>query len=65
MRDDGSSLQSQSMRNNLLFSGIPEENASGSETPEVTESEFDQHLVSRTLSTTHVRIVPLTHRFRG
>ncbi|KAH3690076.1 hypothetical protein DPMN_193038 [Dreissena polymorpha] len=37
MRDDVSYLQSQRMRNNLMFTSVPEDNASGNETPEETE----------------------------
>lgn len=44
LRDDVSYLQSQSMRNNLIFTGVPEENTNGNETPETTERKLRQHL---------------------
>ena len=44
LRDDVSYLQSQSMRNNLIFTGVPEENTGGSEPVEVTERWLRQHL---------------------
>ncbi|XP_052256425.1 uncharacterized protein LOC127861783 [Dreissena polymorpha] len=44
MRDDVSYFQSQSMRNNLMFTSVQEDNASGNETPEVTERKLRQHL---------------------
>ncbi|KAH3696434.1 hypothetical protein DPMN_083899 [Dreissena polymorpha] len=43
MRDDISYLQSQSMRNNLMFTSVPEDNAPGNETPEVTERKLRQY----------------------
>ncbi|KAH3696427.1 hypothetical protein DPMN_083892 [Dreissena polymorpha] len=43
MRDDVSYLQSQSMKNNLMFTSDPEDNASGNETPEVTELKLRQY----------------------
>jgi chromosome segregation ATPase len=44
LRDDVSYLQSQTMRNNLIFVGIPENNSNGNESPEVTERLLCQHL---------------------
>jgi len=46
LRDNVSYLQSQSMRNNLVFTSVPEANESGNETPETTEAKLRQHLVS-------------------
>ena len=37
-------LKSQSMRNNSVFTYIPEDNSSGSEPPEVTERKLRNHL---------------------
>ncbi|KAH3774196.1 hypothetical protein DPMN_175570 [Dreissena polymorpha] len=37
LRDNVSYLQSQSMRNNLVFTSVPESNGNGNETPETTE----------------------------
>ncbi|KAH3722264.1 hypothetical protein DPMN_065220 [Dreissena polymorpha] len=72
-RDDDSYLQSQSMRNNLMFTSVPEDNASGNETPEMTERNLGQHFedafhIARELvfpSGSNVCIVPLAHRLRG
>ncbi|XP_052784275.1 uncharacterized protein LOC128220063 [Mya arenaria] len=43
-RDDVPYLQSQSMRNNLVFTEVPEDNTSGSEAAEATERKLRQHL---------------------
>jgi chromosome segregation ATPase len=45
LRDDVSYLQSQSMRNNLVFAGVSEDNSNGNEVPEITERKLRQHLV--------------------
>ncbi|XP_052217926.1 uncharacterized protein LOC127835529 [Dreissena polymorpha] len=44
LRDNVSYLQSQSMRNNLIFTGVTEDNSTGNEPPEVTERKLRQHL---------------------
>lgn len=44
LRDDVAYLKSQSMRNNLVFTNIPEDNTSGNEPADVTESKLRQHL---------------------
>ncbi|XP_052225006.1 uncharacterized protein LOC127840635 [Dreissena polymorpha] len=44
--DNVSYQQSQSMRNNLVFTSVPEANGNGNETPETTEAKLRQHLVS-------------------
>ena len=44
LSDDLSYLKSQSMRNNLVFSGLEEDNSSGSETPAITERKLRDHL---------------------
>ena len=44
LSDDASNLNAQSMRNNLVFSGIEEDNSSGSEPPTVTERKLRAHL---------------------
>ncbi|XP_052788391.1 uncharacterized protein LOC128223149 [Mya arenaria] len=44
LRDDVSYLQSQSMRNNLVFFGVPEDNTNGSEPAEATERKLRLHL---------------------
>ncbi|XP_052286605.1 uncharacterized protein LOC127882142 [Dreissena polymorpha] len=44
LRDDVAYLKSQSMRNNLVFTNIPEDNSTGSEPPEVTERKLRNHL---------------------
>jgi hypothetical protein len=46
LREDVSYLQSQSMRNNLIFTSVPEAIENGVETPEKTEEKLRQHLVS-------------------
>ncbi|KAH3689495.1 hypothetical protein DPMN_191819 [Dreissena polymorpha] len=46
LRDNVSYLQSQSMRNNLVFTSVPESNENGNEKPETTEAKLRQHLVS-------------------
>ncbi|KAH3827699.1 hypothetical protein DPMN_129640 [Dreissena polymorpha] len=46
LREDVSYLQSQSMRNNLVFTAKPEANGNVFETPEMTEAKLRQHLVS-------------------
>ncbi|XP_052225073.1 uncharacterized protein LOC127840700 [Dreissena polymorpha] len=46
LREDVSYLQSQSMRNNLIFTSIPEATGNVMETPEMTEVKLRQHLVS-------------------
>ncbi|KAH3850486.1 hypothetical protein DPMN_092898, partial [Dreissena polymorpha] len=44
LRDDVAYLKSQSMRNNLVFTNIPEDNSTGSEPPEVTERKLRNQL---------------------
>ncbi|KAH3723499.1 hypothetical protein DPMN_049287 [Dreissena polymorpha] len=44
LRDNVSYLKSQSMRNNLIFVGVTEDNSTGNEAPEVTEVKLRQHL---------------------
>ncbi|XP_060554240.1 homeobox protein unc-42-like [Ruditapes philippinarum] len=44
MREEVSYLKSQSMRNNLIFTNVPEDNSSGNETTEVTERKLRKHL---------------------
>ena len=44
LSDDVSYLEAQSMRNNLVFFGIQEDNTSGSEPPAVTERKLRDHL---------------------
>lgn len=44
LRDEVAYLKSQSMRNNLVFTNVPEDNASGSGPVEVTERKLRQHL---------------------
>ncbi|XP_052777962.1 uncharacterized protein LOC128215300 [Mya arenaria] len=44
LRDDIAYLKSQSMRNNLVFTNIPEDNATGSEPADVTEAKLRNHL---------------------
>ncbi|XP_052812861.1 uncharacterized protein LOC128240302 [Mya arenaria] len=44
LRDDVAYLKSQSMRNNLIFTNIPEDNSTGNESAEVTEDKLRQHL---------------------
>lgn len=44
LSDDVNYLKAQSMRNNLIFSGIPEDNSTGSETPAVTERKLRDFL---------------------
>ncbi|KAH3723526.1 hypothetical protein DPMN_049316 [Dreissena polymorpha] len=44
LRDNVSYLKSLSMRNNLIFVGVTEDNSTGSEAPEVTEVKLRQHL---------------------
>ncbi|XP_052278539.1 uncharacterized protein LOC127877007 [Dreissena polymorpha] len=44
LRDNVTYLQSQSMRNNLIFTGVSEDNSNGSEPPETTEKRLRQHL---------------------
>ncbi|KAH3792189.1 hypothetical protein DPMN_145680 [Dreissena polymorpha] len=46
LRENVSYLQSQSMRNNLVFTAKPEANGNVFETPEMTEAKLRQHLVS-------------------
>jgi hypothetical protein len=43
-RDEVTYLKSQSMRNNLIFTNIPEDNSSGNESQEVTEQKLRNHL---------------------
>jgi len=44
LRDDMTYMKSQSMRNNLVFTNIPEDNSSGSESSDVTEAKLRTHL---------------------
>jgi len=44
LRDNVSYLQSQTMRNNLIFTGVVEDNTTGNEQPEITERKLRQHL---------------------
>lgn len=44
LREEVTYLKSQSMRNNLIFTNVPEDNSSGSESPEVTERKLRHHL---------------------
>ncbi|XP_052762106.1 uncharacterized protein LOC128204742 [Mya arenaria] len=44
LRDDVSYLQSQSMRNNLVFTGVVEDHTDGNEHADVTERKLRQHL---------------------
>ncbi|XP_052222380.1 uncharacterized protein LOC127838566 [Dreissena polymorpha] len=44
LRDHVAYLKSQSMRNNLVFTNIPEDNSTGSEPPEVTERKLRNDL---------------------
>ncbi|KAH3719801.1 hypothetical protein DPMN_062675 [Dreissena polymorpha] len=44
LREDVVYLLSQSMRNNFVFTNIPEDNASGNETSEESEKKLRQHL---------------------
>ncbi|KAH3722076.1 hypothetical protein DPMN_065027 [Dreissena polymorpha] len=44
LRDNITYLQSQSMRNNLIFTGLSEDSSNGSEPPETTEKRLRQHL---------------------
>ncbi|KAH3885766.1 hypothetical protein DPMN_009764 [Dreissena polymorpha] len=43
-RDDLSYLKAPSMRNNLIFTGVPVNNTAENETPEVTEKKLREHL---------------------
>ncbi|KAH3739996.1 hypothetical protein DPMN_046690 [Dreissena polymorpha] len=42
--DEVTYLKSQSMRDNLIFTSVPEDNSGGNESPEVTERKLRQHL---------------------
>ena len=44
LKDDVAYLKSQSMRNNLIFTNVPEDNSSGNESAEVTERRLRDHL---------------------
>lgn len=44
LRDDVSYHQSESMRNNLIFKRVQEDNTNGNEAPEITERKLRQHL---------------------
>ncbi|KAH3817607.1 hypothetical protein DPMN_119146 [Dreissena polymorpha] len=44
LRDNVSHLQSQTMRNNLIFTRVAEDNTTRNEQPEVTERKLRQHL---------------------
>lgn len=44
IREEMAYIKSQSMRNNLVFTKIPEDNSGGNETPEVTERKLREHL---------------------
>ena len=44
LRDDVAYLKSQSMRNNLVFTNVPEDNAGGNGSGEATERRLLQHL---------------------
>jgi hypothetical protein len=44
MREGVSYLKSQSIRNNLIFTNVPEDNSSGNEPTEVTERKLRKHL---------------------
>ncbi|XP_052238670.1 uncharacterized protein LOC127849972 [Dreissena polymorpha] len=44
LRDNVTYLQSQSMCNNLIFTGVSEDNSNGSEPSETTEKRLSQHL---------------------
>ncbi|KAH3740895.1 hypothetical protein DPMN_047612 [Dreissena polymorpha] len=44
LRSDVVYLQSQSMRNNVIFTNMPEDNASGNETSEESEKKLRQNL---------------------
>ncbi|KAH3695189.1 hypothetical protein DPMN_082645 [Dreissena polymorpha] len=44
LRDNVSYLQSQTMRNNLIFTGGAEDNTTGNEQPEITKRKLRQHL---------------------
>ncbi|KAH3812493.1 hypothetical protein DPMN_140928 [Dreissena polymorpha] len=44
LSDDVNYLKAQLMRNNLIFSGIPEDNSTGSEIPAVTERKLRDFL---------------------
>ena len=44
LRDDVAYLKSQSMRNNLVFTNIQEDNSTGNETAEITETKLRNHL---------------------
>jgi predicted nucleic acid-binding Zn-ribbon protein len=44
LRDDLTYIKSQSMRNNLVFTNVAEDNSSGNETYEATEKKLRQHL---------------------
>ena len=43
-RDEVTYLMSQSMRNNLIFTNIPDDNSSGNESREITEKKLRNHL---------------------
>ncbi|XP_052766903.1 uncharacterized protein LOC128207802 [Mya arenaria] len=44
LRDDVAYLKSQSMRNNLVFTNVPEDNSSGNEPADVTENKLRMHM---------------------
>ncbi|XP_060605464.1 uncharacterized protein LOC132757979 [Ruditapes philippinarum] len=45
IKEEVSYLKSQSMRNNLIFTNVPEDNSSGNEPTEVTERKLRKHLM--------------------
>jgi len=47
LSDDVSYLKAQSMRNNLLFTGIEEDASSGNEPPATTERKLREHLINK------------------
>ena len=47
LADDVSYLKAQSMRNNLIFTGIEEDATSGNEAPDVTERKLRGHLIAK------------------
>ena len=47
LSDDVSYLKAQSMRNNLLFTGIEEDASSGNEPPATTERKLREHLIQK------------------
>ena len=47
LSDDVSYLKAQSMRNNLLFTGIEEDSSSGNDPPTVTERKLREHLMQK------------------